>query len=428
MKTFFPPPASPAGVKELLMPEPIHQTAPDEGDVIDFKIEAPYFQALYNAPVPVLITREDSRLLLINRAIQEATGFSVENLATIRDWVERLQVKCTEGNENPFADLFEPEGALRPSRVTVRTKSGEPLIWELFNAPLGRMAEGQRLVITIASDVTEKINHQQHLENVMDQLEKEVCRRTRDLNLTIEALEKEIAEKNRMSEALTLSRERLTQMSRRTLHALEADRRTVSKELHDSIGASLAAIKFSLEEKEMKRDQHDGRLEDSLEQEIAYLLSTIKETKRISANLRPTTLDDLGLMATIQWYLRQFQRMYGNIRVDYSAAIVEDEVPEPMKIIIYRIIQEGLSNAEKHSEAQSVRLRMEFADGKRSISLLIEDDGRGFDVKKALSKTDPLSGYGLTAMRERCEIFGGSFRIDSRMGQGTRILAILPVE
>jgi signal transduction histidine kinase len=178
----------------------------------------------------------------------------------------------------------------------------------------------------------------------------------------------------------------------------------------------------------MKRDQHGGRLDEPLEQEIAYLLATIKETKRISANLRPTTLDDLGLMATIHWYLRQYQRMYGNIRVDYSASITEDDVPEPMKIIIYRIIQEGLSNAEKHSEARSVRLHMEFSDGKRSISLFIEDDGRGFDVRETLSKTDPLSGYGLTAMRERCEIFGGAFRIESRMGKGTRIHAILPVE
>ena len=208
---------------------------------------------------------------------------------------------------------------------------------------------------------------------------------------------------------------------------LEADRRTVSKELHDSIGASLAAIKFSLEEKEIKRRQNEGLLDDSLEQEIAYLLDTIKETKRISANLRPTILDDLGLMATIQWYLRQYQRMYGNIHVDYTTTVDEEDVPESMKIIIYRIIQEGLANAEKHSEARTVCLRMAFVDGKKSISLLIEDDGRGFDVEETLSKKDPLSGYGLKAMRERCEIFGGSFHIESRIGQGSRINAILPL-
>ena len=98
-----------------------------------------------------------------------------------------------------------------------------------------------------------------------------------------------------------------------------------------------------------------------------------------------------------------------------------------MKIIIYRIVQEGLSNAQKHSEAELVRLQMGFSDGNRSISLVIEDDGRGFDVEEILSEKDPLSGYGLTAMRERCEIYGGSFHIHSRIGQGTRINAILPI-
>jgi signal transduction histidine kinase len=133
-------------------------------------------------------------------------------------------------------------------------------------------------------------------------------------------------------------------------------------------------------------------------------------------------------MATIKWYLRQFQRMYGNIQIDYTTEIEEKDVPESMKIIIYRIIQEGLSNAEKHSESSSVRLHIRFTDGKRAISLFIEDDGRGFDVTDVLSKKDPLSGYGLTAMRERCEIFGGSFDIESRIGQGTQINAVLPLE
>ena len=276
-------------------------------------------------------------------------------------------------------------------------------------------------------NTAEKDKQQRHLEHAMSRLEREVAKRTRDLNATISALQNEVDERKRMGEALALSRERLKRMSRRTLDLLEADRRTVSKELHDSIGASLAAIKFSLEEKEIKRRQNEGRLEDSLEQEIPSLLDTIKETKRISANLRPTILDDLGLMATIQWYLRQYQRMYGNIHVNYATTVDEEDVPESMKIIIYRIIQEGLANAEKHSEARTVRLSMDFTDGKQSISLLIEDDGRGFNVEETLSKKDPLSGYGLKAMRERCEIFGGSFHIESHIGQGSRINAILPI-
>ncbi|BBO66116.1 hypothetical protein DSCA_00460 [Desulfosarcina alkanivorans] len=397
--------------------------------VLNFHIKAPYFQALNNAPIPVFIIREDGRFLLMNHAFQTATGYSPESIPTIEAWTEHLKGNSDDNVANRFANLFEPHKIVAPFRVKVSTADDKSLVWELFNAPLGQTVDGHRMVISIASDVTTtNVDHQRSLEDVKNRLEQEVTKRTKDLNTTILALEKEIAERKRMSDALTRSQERLTEMSRRTLYLLEADRRTVSKELHDSIGASLAAIKFSLEEKEMKRFEAHGCLDDSLEQEIAYLLATIKETKRISAYLRPTTLDDLGLMATVQWYLRQFQRMYGNIQINYKAEISEDDVPESMKIIIYRIIQEGLSNAEKHSEASSVRLHMKFEDGGHAISLFIEDDGRGFDVAEVLSTKDPLSGYGLTAMRERCEVFGGSFNIESRIGQGTKINAVLPIK
>jgi len=406
------------------MPE---KTQPDDCDVLNFRIDAPYFQALYHAPIPILIACDDGRLLMTNHTFQATTGFSHDDFPTVHAWVEHFLTDADNGNKYDFNGLFEPGKVLTPLRISFRNKKGQSLIWELFNAPLGRTSDGQRMDIIVASDITRTIDYERYLESAMNRLEEEVSKRTKDLNATINTLENEIAERKRMGDALSISRERLKNMSRRILDVLEADRRTVSKELHDSIGASLAAIKFSLEEKEMQREQNHGRLDESLDQEIAYLLATIKETKRISANLRPTTLDDLGLMATIQWYLRQFQRLYGNIRVEYQTDIAEKDVPEAMKIIIYRIIQEGLSNAEKHSEGSSIRLQMGFSDGNRSISLLVEDDGRGFDVEDVLSEKDPLSGYGLTAMRERCEIFGGSFHIESHLGQGTRINAILPI-
>ncbi|MGA6924973.1 MAG: histidine kinase, partial [Desulfosarcina sp.] len=188
--------------------------------------------------------------------------------------------------------------------------------------------------------MSKKIDQERQLQNVTDHLEPETSMRTDDLNATIRVLENQIIERKRMSDALAVSRTRIKEMSRHTLNVLEADRRTISKELHDSIGASLAAIKFSLEDKEMKRVRNNNCLDESLEEEIAHLLAAIKETKHISANLRPTTLDDLGLMATIKWYIRQFQRLYGDIRIHYSTDIVESDVPEVMKIIIYRIIQE----------------------------------------------------------------------------------------
>jgi signal transduction histidine kinase len=254
----------------------------------------------------------------------------------------------------------------------------------------------------------------------MSELENQVCKPQ-------EGSDKGASDSVTIAENLKNTEERIKRLSKRTLEVLEADRQTISKELHDSIGASLAAIKFSLEEKEMTRSQNKGRLDESLDQEIAYLLATIKETKRISANLRPTTLDDLGLLATIEWYIRQFKHLYGDIQIDYANEISEQDIPEDMKIIIYRIIQEGLTNAEKHSDADTIRLSLETTENYRAISLSIEDNGRGFEVDEILSNKDPLSGYGLTAMLERCEIIGGSFHVSSRLNHGTTITALLPI-
>jgi signal transduction histidine kinase len=312
--------------------------------------------------------------------------------------------------------------------VRVGTHRGEPVIWELFTVLLGDSKGRLQTVLCLGQDITGAVIQQQQMKELTDQLEQQISKRTVTLNDTIAKLEKEILEKNHISDALTLSRERLKKISRHTLDVLEADRQTISKELHDSIGASLAAIKFSLEEKEMVRNRNGNQLNDSLDKEVGYLAATIKETKRISANLRPSTLDDLGLVATIAWYLRQFHRLYGDIKIDYSFEISEQDIPEALKINIYRILQEGLTNAERHSNASAVRLSMQYCDGGHSISLSIVDNGCGFDVKKTQANKDPLGGYGLVAMRERCEIFGGSFHLDSKMNGGTRIKAILPLK
>lgn len=272
--------------------------------------------------------------------------------------------------------------------------------------------------------MSEKKSYQHDSANPKDQ---ETSEPKNQISKSQELSYKSASEPDQIAETLKNTEERIKRLSRRTLEALEADRQTISKELHDSIGASLAAIKFSLEEKEMTRLQNNGRLDESLDQEIAYLMGTIKETKRISANLRPTTLDDLGLLATIEWYVRQFKHLYGDIQVDYTNKISEHDIPEDLKIIIYRIIQEGLTNAEKHSEADTIRLSLETTDNNRAISLSIVDNGRGFEVDEILSNKDPLSGYGLTAMLERCEIIGGSFHVSSSLEHGTTITAILPI-
>jgi PAS domain S-box-containing protein len=278
-----------------------------------------------------------------------------------------------------------------------------------------------------ASLAMQNLEARQAAESKTDELEVRVQERTAELTIAIEALESEIQEHRLTGEKLLESERRYRELAERSLQALENDRKLVAKELHDSIGASLAAIKFSLEEKLEKMGKTsipDGVI--SLEKIISYFLDTIKETRRISARLRPTTLDDLGLLATIRSFCREFTDLYSHIRLDASLDIREDEIPETLKIVLYRILQEAMTNAAKHSGAKEVDVLLKKID--RRIALRVADNGSGFELNERMVGSDPFSGFGLAGMKERAEICGGSFSILSRKGSGTTVEVFLPFE
>jgi PAS domain S-box-containing protein len=221
------------------------------------------------------------------------------------------------------------------------------------------------------------------------------------------------------------SQRRLKQFSRKSIEALEADRKAVSRELHDSIGGNLAAIKFALESTVKKIVEKPDAATTSLEKTILHLAETIKDCKRISANLRPEIIDDRGLLATIDWHTRQFSQHYSQIKIIQQIDVNEQEVPEPLKIVIYRVIQEALNNTAMHSKADTIYIRLKKSGN--YFEAEVEDNGRGFDLEEVANRGDRISGYGLKSMRERVEIIGGSFSVHSLLTTGTRISITLPV-
>ena len=222
------------------------------------------------------------------------------------------------------------------------------------------------------------------------------------------------------------SQRRLKEFSRKSIEALEADRKAVSRELHDSIGGNLAAIKFALESIVKKIAEKPDAATTSLEKTISHLAETIKECKRISANLRPEIIDDRGLLPTIDWHTRQFSQHYNQIKIIQQIDVDEREVPELLKIVIYRVIQEALNNAAMHSKADTIYIRLKKSGN--YFEAEVEDNGRGFDFKEVSNCSDRSSGFGLKSMRERVEIIGGSFSVHSLMGAGTRVRIAVPVD
>jgi PAS domain S-box-containing protein len=234
----------------------------------------------------------------------------------------------------------------------------------------------------------------------------------------------DISQRKQAREALQQSEHRLRVLSRKILEAQENERKLVAQELHDSVGASLAAIKFALEEK-LSTMQDSAPAEGmSIENIISYVNDTIKETRRISSHLRPSMLDDLGLMATIRWFCREFEKIHPDVQIDQRLDIEEDMTSESLKTVIYRVLQEALNNVAKHSNADTVRLILS-AHGDQ-IELTVEDDGCGFEVDAVLSSDDPLIGYGLCGMYDRANICGGACEISSSIGKGTTVRISLP--
>jgi len=235
----------------------------------------------------------------------------------------------------------------------------------------------------------------------------------------VATITKDTTTQKKLESELRDSQRRLKEFSRKSIEALEADRRTVSRELHDSIGGNLAAIKVALESIAKKIFERPDEAASSLERTILHLAETIKECKQISANLRPEIIDDRGLLPTIDWHIRQFKQYYSHIQIVPQIDAEEKDVPELLKIVIYRVIQEALNNAALHSKGDAIYIRLKKTGN--YLEAEVEDNGCGFDFNEVSNRGDNMIGYGLKSMRERVEIIGGSFSLYSLPGTGTCI-------
>jgi signal transduction histidine kinase len=265
----------------------------------------------------------------------------------------------------------------------------------------------------------ELIAQRQALREARVDLEKKVQERTVALLKVNQVLRDKICERRETEKRLQESDRQLRKLSSRLLEAQEKERKLVAQELHDSIGGSLAAIKFSLEEKLARARKSDSPTGISLEDTISMVRNVIEETRRISTSLRPPIIDDLGLLTTIRWFCREFRKVYSSIRIEYRMEIEEDDAPEPLKIVIYRILQEALYNTAKHSHADRIMISLQKTDS--GIMLHIEDNGQGFNLKQTT-----VEGIGLSSMKDRTALSGGTIEIQSRPGKGTTIRASWP--
>jgi len=263
------------------------------------------------------------------------------------------------------------------------------------------------------------------LFNARRAAEDEVRRANRELEQRVKERTAEIAAQNNALKELNLI---IKGLSHRTIEAMESDRKALSKEIHDSIGGTLSAIKLQLETRMSRMSPSAQDLPPEImpfEKIVAHLGEAIKETKRISWQLRSLTLDDFGLKSALVEHVGRFRQFYPGIEAVLQIETADKSIPAEIQTVLYRVAQEALNNVGRHSGA--TRVSVKLASQPDRIWLKIEDNGCGFDMQKMMSAAQALTSFGIHSMRERVEICKGKFQLRSQPGCGTAIHVFIPV-
>jgi two-component system NarL family sensor kinase len=217
-----------------------------------------------------------------------------------------------------------------------------------------------------------------------------------------------------------LANRRLRELAHNFVRRQVEERRRFSRDLHDGINQLMVAVKFRIELAQSQAAKGNPAYRESLDGALETLQGAIKEVRRISHDLRPGLLDDMGLELALKDMFEQFHERSG-VRIELACALRQPALTPDIEITLYRVAQEALTNIERHAQARNVVLQVRQRENR--VQLELRDDGCGFDPDQ-LSATP---GIGLNNMRERVELLGGQFELRSAPGQGTRITASLPL-
>jgi PAS domain S-box-containing protein len=391
--------------EKVLLPSAIDITERKQAEQALRESEIKFRSAIANAAIGFSMATPDGRLVDANPAYCMVTGYDITE----------LQATDFQGLIHP--DDFEENKALVDRMLVgeisdfvvenryVR-KDGR-VVWVRKSVSLVRSANGSpQWVISLIEDVSERKRAEESLKKAHGELERQVQDRTSELSEAVQRLRTENIQRRQLEDTLRQSENQVRFFASQCLTAQETERKRVAGELHDSIAASLSAMKFRIETlaEEMKRGNGDHEPLRALASMVGEITNDVR---RIMADLRPSILDDLGITAALSWFCREYEKTYPHISVENLMGIAEDEVPDSLKTPIFRISQEAMNNIAKYSQASLVNLSLRREEDR--VILTIQDNGQGFDQQTV------KRGMGLSTMKERAQLSGGSFALESAM-------------
>lgn len=218
-----------------------------------------------------------------------------------------------------------------------------------------------------------------------------------------------------------MSHERLQSLSQRLIEVQELERRTIAGELHDEIGQALTIVKMNLQALSTHAGARD--VGDRLEESIATVTRALEQVRSLSLDLRPSLLDDLGLVATLRWYMARQARAAGFL-LHFNVAEPPGRLTAVLETVCFRIAQEALTNVVRHARASEVWVQLRCD---AELCLTVRDDGVGFDPAQEEARSIHGESFGLLGMRERASLSGGRLAIRSAPGRGTTVAVCFPL-
>jgi signal transduction histidine kinase len=278
-----------------------------------------------------------------------------------------------------------------------------------LDAPVPRLGDDEigRLAEAFERMRQEVKRSRDEIEAARDALERRVADRTRELAAANRALE---------------DREQVRQqLLKKVITAQEEERKRLARELHDETLQTVAALGVRLD---LALAAAGGAPGADLVEARALAALTLEELRRLLHDLRPSVLDDLGLVPAIRWYADRHLEARG-IAVRFEYGTLPERLPVEVETALFRAAQEAITNIARHAGAEMVLIQIGAEGG--TLRLEVEDDGQGFDPATVVPRPGDMRGLGLTGMRERVELFGGRVRIDSAPGRGTDVVIDLPL-